>query len=280
MTIQVRVFYWLLPLLFLCVAGARSGAEETFPREFEDISLETLPPVGMVIQRAMDELPKNVTERQNWLKRMRWAALLPEVELRYITAEDAYRQYQVLDRQEIRRESESVTFSESGSLSGSETGVEEEYVSALSSYVPDSRRDFSSTESESVSGSESSRSTVVIDQGRDSYETGEGSRWMDEYGVFLTWDLSKFIFQGEDEIRAADTQASLAEFRLEYIDDIVDFYADLKEALVHLRDVDPNSSRMQIQKLTSAAKLDAMTNHFLSHYVILNSRDTSGEGAD
>jgi hypothetical protein len=154
----------------------------------------------------MEDLPRTVTEQQNWLKRMRRAAWMPSFELRYVLGEAVSRPYTVVERSTV------VSGTERSSERSRETGAGEIVGGSRSSVTR-----FDSTEM----------------AGLDSYARSEELEWVNEYGVFLTWDLSRFVFN-RDEIAAVTADMDLAAFRRAVRDQIIQVYYDLKECLLML----------------------------------------------
>ncbi len=265
---------------------------------YDDLSLENLAPAEAVIEAAMANLPKSIKEQQEWLKRMRLSALVPRLELYWSTSEAIYRNYNVIDRKETTRGSENS--SESGSERSVESGIDNETSSSQSSEnqsettqetisnvfgqpfeFRDSTSDSTSTGTESGSAQTTSSSTrqssssssrrtsfqSTTDLGPDSYVTGEDTMWVDEYGVFLTWDLAQLVFHPE-EPTAARADADVATFKMELRTRVAEVYFDLVEALMLLEsDSYKNSVPTKVRKMRGAFLLDQLTGGYITEYL-------------
>lgn len=96
--------------------------------------------------------------------------------------------------------------------------------------------------------------------------------WPQEYGVFFIWDLSKLLFHEEEldafelEARYAEVRVRAAETRYKFIDDLADWYFELKEVLLTM-ETDRTyaaSPKVQMRKEKLAFLLDSLTGNLIS----------------
>lgn len=259
----------IIALLLLSTGLLR--AEESPGRAFDWLTPDTLPPPREVVQAALDALPKTLAEKQDWLKRMRRAAWYPQLELQYRVGETAVRDYTVVDRVERTTSSETTRQSsrDSESRLTSSGGDSVETVRDGGGSVVESRE--SSTvrfdyENSTRDGSGSSRrsGSSVTYAGPDSYATGEKFKWADEFGVFLTWDLSRFVFQ-EGEINVARVEMDRETFRQNISTQVIQAYYDLMETLMLLDNPSYRDSiPTRVRKERLAFLLDTLTGGYLT----------------
>ena len=233
------------------------------------LNLTNLPPATEMLQAAIKALPKSIVEQKDWLARMRKAALMPNLELHYTIGETIVRDYNVVDRTEVttgsesssERSRESGTRLSSGSSSSSETGSD-----GLTTETRSGSGSEASVESYSSSGSRSSSSSYrqTTYSGPDSYATGESTKWVDEYGLFLTWDLSRMIFQPE-ELNVASAEMDRENFRQNVRLQVIQTYYDLKESLLLLQSETYSASiPTRVRKERLAFLMDTLTGSALS----------------
>jgi hypothetical protein len=242
-------------------------------QEYGWLDIKKLPPPGAVVEAAMKALPKSLSEQQDWIKRVRHAALYPSLEFRYTVGEAVVRDYDVVDRVETVRgsETESASGFETGGGRSSSAGSGSETVTdggggLLESRVSsDSQSSSDSTAARSSSTSRRSYSSTVS-SGPDSYATGEDFRWANEFGVLLTWDLSRIVFQ-DSEINAARTEIEVETFRQNVKTQIILTYYDLMEAILLLDSPSYRESiPMKVRRERQAFLLDELTGGFLSSH--------------
>lgn len=232
----------------------------------------TLPPPGPMIDAAIDALPRSISERNDWLKRMRKAVWIPSIGLRYDIGQTGFREYKYVDNRrttttssESMRESSS-SFDSSGSFSSG--GGSQQTSDGLGAPVSaDSSSSFESQFSQGSGGQSGSSYTTgysQTDEGPTSIALGDRAHWVNQYGIMLSWDLSRLIFR-EEELAVTQAEINKAEFRQSIRDQVVQTYFDLKEALLLLDTENYKTSvpvRMRKERL--AYLLDAMTQGALS----------------
>lgn len=218
--------------------------------DYAQLTLRSLPPVQGVTEAAMQELPEVLANTHDWVKRIRRSALFPEVELRLYALEELEDQWVVFDSVETER------------ISG-HSESEEIYTGSTTPGGPLNVM----TERREIDQEGETRTTH---KGKDSYRSGSDETWLHEYGLFLTWDLSKLVFH-EEEMEAAELHVRHAEFRYKFIDDVVDWYYELKETLMYLEDeAYASSPKMHIQKEKLAFLLDSLTGDYISGWLAGN----------
>jgi hypothetical protein len=245
--------------LSLCVLLASGLARAAEPPSMEANARSwrrsDLPTVQVVVREALGRLPRTFDERKDWLQRMRRAAWLPQIQVQYLVSDDFVDDLAVFERTVVQTE----TGGDEATHGGSQTEV----------VFGDPAASTTATETRRVDREPSvtARGTTRItrEEGLDSVQTGSTRRSTDEWGVLLTWNLSAFVFQ-PDEVRAADANARIERFRLEFVDAIVNFYYDLVEAMAFL-DADPENVRMAIQVERNLSKLDVLTGGYVSRYM-------------
>jgi hypothetical protein len=203
---------------------------------------------------------------------MRKAAWVPTLEFQYTIGEAITRDYRVIDRVETTTGSESQRESSSASgrrnsasiNSGSESGVDGLGASSGSSA---SLGQEASSESESSRGSRSSRTSFksTTYAGPQSYATGEDTKWVDEFGIFVSWDLSRVLFR-EEEIAVVGAELDRESFRQTVKTQVIQAYYDLMEALMLLDSETYRASiPTQVKRERLAFLLDSLTDGALSN---------------
>lgn len=277
---RTRLFAVLSGVAAALTALSTMAVPATTP--YDELTLENLAPAEDVIAMAVANLPKTMKEQQDWVKRMRRSALVPRLQLYWNTSEAFYREYEVIDRTETTRGSETIT--ESGSenqreVSQSfETEAEagQELIYDAGGQLVERRNSLTAT---GVSGEEiaNSRSTSSGERrssfqsttyrGPDSYVTSEDTRWMNEFGLFLTWDLAQLVFH-PSEATAARADADAATFRMELSTRVSEVYFDLVEALMLLEtDAYKDSVPTRVRKMRGAFLLDQLTGGYITEFM-------------
>lgn len=246
-----------LALSSLTVAHAADAADQkaatTNPADFGWLNAATLPQPARMIDAAIDALPRTFSEKQDWLKRMHKAAWYPNLELRYGIGQGNYRRYQVLEnRQQVTTGSSSSRSSSSQNSQGT-------------TFSTDTGGGISvKNDSGGSSQRSSSRSSSVTDEGPDSFVRSEDLRWMDDYGVYLSWDLSRLVFR-QEEISVVAAEIDKEKFRQDIRSQVIQTYYDLKESLLLLEsDSFKDSIPTRMRKERLAFLLDTLTGGALS----------------
>lgn len=249
--------------LFLAVLHVAPAAEAPTPKsvgatnsaDYGWLSAASLPQPSTMIDAAMGALPKTFSEKRDWLKRMHKAAWYPNLELRYGIGQGNYRRYQVLEnRQRITTGTSSTR--ESSSQSGQSIGLKNNAL-GNNDLSLGSERSGDSTRSTTTS-------REVSDEGPASYVLSEDLRWMDDYGVYLSWDLSRLIFRSE-EINVIAAEIDKETFRQDIRSQVIETYYDLKESLLLLdSETYKDSIPTRIRKERLAFLLDTLTGGALS----------------
>ncbi len=257
--------------LALLIGVAPWSARAAGVFHYDWLTPTNLPPPTRLIQSALAAMPKTVKEQQNWVERMRRAAWMPNLELRYSIGDAVVRDYQVVQRSEVARGREHTDeiSRESSSGSGRRTGSGSEtqrdglgvLVGQNESSSSEVTRDRSSTTGRRTSDSRSSSLTY---SGPDSYATGERMRWVDEYGIAFTWDLSRLLFR-EEEMSIAGIEMDKESFRQNVRAQVIQAYYDLMETLLLLDSQTYRSSvPTQVKRERMAYLLDSLTDGALS----------------
>lgn len=100
----------------------------------------------------------------------------------------------------------------------------------------------------------------------------DGNDWPQEYGLYFTWDLSKLVFHPEEldsielETRYAEVKVRAAETRYKFLDDLADWYFELKELLLTMETEKAYaaSPKVQMRKEKLAFLLDSLTGNLIS----------------
>jgi len=245
--------------LSLCVLLVSGHARAVEPSSAEagarNWQRSDLPTVQVVVREALDRLPRTFDERKDWLQRMRRAAWLPQIQVQYLVSDDFVDDFAVFERTVVQTETGGDEVTHGGGQTEEVFGTP-----TAPTTVTETRR---IDREPSVTSHGTTR--VIREEGLDSAQVGSTRRSTDEWGVLLTWNLSAFVFQS-DEVRAADANARIERFRLEFVDAIVNFYYDLVEAMAFL-DADPQNVRMAIQVERNISKLDVLTGGYMSRYM-------------
>lgn len=99
----------------------------------------------------------------------------------------------------------------------------------------------------------------ATDSGSRSYATSDSTRWVNQYGVYLTWDLSKLLFR-QEEISVAQIELNRQALRDNVRDQVAQTYYDLKESVLLLQnDTYKDSLPTRIRKERLAFLLDTLT---------------------
>lgn len=264
---RIQSFVWLGAVL----VGLTCRGQDTAARPYDWLDVKSLPPPSALVEASIKALPKSLSQKQDWLKRMRRAAWYPQMQLQYRVGETVVRDYDVVDRVEKTTSSETTrsssrdSSSRSSSSSGSGTEVVTDGGGVLADTHTSTSADVGSEHSSSHGSSVSRRSgTSTTYSGPDSYATGEDFKWGNEVGVYLTWDLSRFVFQG-DEIDVVNAEIDRETFRQNVKVQVIQSYYDLLESLLLLEN--PNyrdSIPTKVRKERLAYLLDTMSGGYLS----------------
>jgi hypothetical protein len=253
-----RILALSATIAWACAAGAEDVAPPPAPvspapppaaarlPDYSWLAATNLPSPGGLTTAALANLPANIGERKDWLRRIRRAAWMPSLEFHYVLGEAVQRPYEVVDQRTVISGTEKT--SERSADFGSSTAInggsgDTDVNTSIGGGTRSSSTRFNSTEA----------------AGLTSYARSEEFAWANEYGVFLTWDLSRFVFQ-RDEISAVSADMELETFRRSVCDQIVVTYYDLKETLVMLTtEALRDSLPTQVRKERLAYQLDVLT---------------------
>lgn len=220
------------------------------------LSATNLPSPQVFVDAALKNLPKSVNQKQDWLKRMHKAAWYPSLELQYSIGEAIYRPYTTVDREIVTKGTDSSSERSSGSGKASSLSVDNGVNASGSAKLDQSSSSGRKTTSGSFSQTES--------YGPDSYATSERTQMVSDYGVFLTWDLSRLIFQ-RDEIAVVSAELDKEKFRQDIRMQVIQTYYELKESLLLLQnEAYSNSLPQRIRKERVAYLLDTLSAGALS----------------
>lgn len=240
----------LLAGTLCCLLGGVLDARAQKVSKYDTLTLDNLPPVGEVIEAAMDSLPRDVGQIRNWDARMRWAALLPQFQFRFRTYE-AYRDmYETVYRTDEGREF--ISRRDLRTTDRVATDPFDSYVDSYDSRFSDSKR-------------------VSYTEGPFANQLPDESQWRDDYQFQATWDLSQLVFHN-DELESAQVNRFISEFRLKYMQNVAQIYTKLADALDTLSRT-PNNRRAQSQRDIQAAILDEITGDLIYN----QSRDGYGD---
>ncbi len=225
-----------------------------------------------LVEASLQALPKTIKQKQDWLARMHKAAWVPTLDLRYTIGEAISRDYRVVDRistttgSESQRGSESSTSIRDASSSSVGSDAVLDGLGAPQSSSTKSDRG-TSTEKESQKGSNSSQTSFksTTYSGPESYATGEDTRWVNEFGLYLSWDLSRVLFR-EEEISVVGAELDRETFRQSVKEQVITAYYDLVEALMLLDNETYKASiPTQVKRERMAFLLDSLTDGALSN---------------
>ncbi len=210
----------------------------------------TMPPPGPMIDAALAALPKSLSDRTDWVARMRKAAWIPVVGLKYDIGQDAFRHYQ-----NIPNGQRTTTTTQSQHQDSSQAGQ-----SAMQSTKE------SQTQQSISSGSQDSYSTSysVENDGPTSIALGDQAQWVNTYGIVLSWDLSRLVFR-QEEMSVLRADIDKEQFRQNVRQQVIQTYYDLKEALLLMQsDTYKDSIPLRIRKERLAYLLDTLADGALS----------------
>ncbi len=263
-------FLAALAMSGFCARGADVATTNAAPAadDYAWLTPQTLPPPGPMIDAAMAALPRTVTEQNDWLKRMHKAAWMPNLELHYAIGESSFNRYvfqpdrkQITTGQQLSQE----TSSQNGQNATKSTdATSTSYSSGTPPKVTQQRNATSSgsqVENSSSSGSKSGVTTInsVTDTGPGSYALNDGTRWVNQYGIYLTWDLSRILFR-QEELSVVQAELNRQTFKDNVRDQVVQTYYDLKEAVLLLQnETYKDSVPTRIRKERLAFLLDTLT---------------------
>lgn len=228
-------------------AAPASAASAPVNPDYAWLTPATLPPPSTLIDAALSAMPRSFREKSDWLARMKKASWVPSLELRYGIGEQNFRTYRTLDSQ-----TEVSTTAESSRESSSQSGQNVTTAAdPLNNQLEQS--------ADSGSKSTSTKSTTVKQSGPTSYGVNDSSHWVNDYGVFLTWDLSRILFR-EEEVVVAGAEKERELFRESVRQQAIQTYYDLKETLLLLENEAYRASiPTKIKKERLAYMLDTMT---------------------
>lgn len=96
--------------------------------------------------------------------------------------------------------------------------------------------------------------------------------WPQEYGLFFIWDLSRLLFHEEEidamelNARYAETRIRASEIRYKFLEDLTDWYFELKELLLTMETEKAYAAspkaQMNVEKL--AFLLDSLTGNLIT----------------
>ena len=267
---HMRRFGLAVALALALAATLPTRAGEVY--RYDWLTATNLPTPSRLVEAAMKALPKSVREKQDWLARMRKAAWVPTVELRYTLGEGIFRDFETVSR--VQRTTGSELQRESGSTRGSSTATREGTSSQANTdalNAPAGGNTASSAETVRERSSSSDRSTTRISSesttygGPDSYATREEARWVDEFGLYLSWDLSRVLFR-EEEISVVGAELDKASFRQDVKAQVIDNYYSLVETLLLLDSATYRESvPTRVKRERLAYLLDSLTDGALSN---------------
>ncbi len=116
-------------------------------------------------------------------------------------------------------------------------------------------------------------------------QTDENS-WPQEYGVFFSWDLSKLLFHEEEidamelKARCTETRIRASEIRYKFLEDLTDWYFELKELLLTMETEKAYaaSPKVQMNKEKLACLLDSLTGNLITRSLANPSASASSDG--
>jgi hypothetical protein len=197
---------------------------------------------------------------------------MPNLELRYSVGETVVREFTVVDRKSVSAGSEHMdetTKESTTSRSGRSGSSEELQYDELG--LPAGRNSTTSGDSNHGSSSTTGRRTADTSRqsltlnGPDSYATGEDMRWVNEYGICLTWDLSRIIFR-QEEMSIVGIEMDKEKFRQEVKAQVIQAYYDLMESLLLLDSQTYRTSvPTQVRRERLGYLLDSLTEGALSN---------------
>lgn len=234
-----------LPGLVAALVSTASLAQTNAPAvaDYSWLAASTLPQPGPMLDAALANLPKSIREKSDWLARMKKAAWVPTLEFRHTIGQGGFRQFETVDRQTVSSSSETTRESESSKTTTTDI-----------SPVPGS-----STDSGKGSRSSTTRGTTTTDEGRTSYARDDEARWLHDYGVYLSWDLSRLVFRSE-ELNVLSAEMSKETFRDNVRTQVITTYYDLKESLLLLENENfKDSVQIKVKKERLAFLLDTIT---------------------
>lgn len=251
----------LAGLLALLTVPTLAQTNSSVADPYAWLNATNLPSPQVLVEAALKNLPKSINQKQDWLKRMHRAAWYPSLELQYSIGEAVYRPYTTVNREIVTSGSEQSSERSSGSDRSSSVSID----NGSNVNGPSSGQGVQVDQSSSSGRRSTSTSFTQTEKyGPDSYAKSERTRWVNDYGVFLTWDLSRLIFQ-RDEIAVASAEIDKEQFRQDIRLQVIQTYYELKETLLLLQnDAYSNSLPQRIRKERVAYLLDTLSAGALS----------------
>jgi hypothetical protein len=240
------------------------------------LTSDALPQPGVMIDAAMAALPKTLAEKTDWVARMRKAVWIPNIGVKYDIGQTGFRRYQYISNRRVTSTGSQST-RESSSQSGQNTtqsgelgnvqvyGQGTDPLSTLGE-IQNSTKGGAQIENTGSAGSRDSvsSSSSVQDYGPDSVALNDVDHWVSQYGIVLSWDLSRLIFR-QEEVAVVQAEIDKEQFRQNVRQQVIQTYYDLKESILLLQnEAYKDSVPVRIRKERLAYLLDTITGGALS----------------
>ncbi len=262
------------------VAGTRTEAFEDWMMDYSALTLDTLPPPAMVIERVIGAAPFSAARMERWERRIRRSALLPQFRIDYVMREIPIHHYApntvterihergggqtrtdtVVERGGGQTQSEALTY-DTERIGG---GPDQSFVETRRQDrdIHTDRHTLHRDIDTHIQGHDLHRTMVREGQ---VFPTGQELEWANEWRAMVLWDLSRLVFHHE-ETRAVDVQVRESNHRRVLVGEVARRYGELREALTNL-ERDPDDMRWQTVRLVEASFLDAMSDYFITDYI-------------
>ena len=246
---------WVALMVFVGTIGTgRAEYDADWTMDYSSLTMDTLPPPAMVIDRVLKAAPYSAARLERWEKRIRRSAWLPQFRVDYVYREMPIHNYAsspVVER----------TFERGAGQSQSQTLF---YDTDRVGGGPD--QSFVETRLQETD-TRTSRDPLHREMVREGqvFPTGQEMEWATEWRAMLLWDLSRLVFHHE-ESRAVDVQVRESNHRRVLIGEVARRYGELRQAVLSL-DRDPDDMRWQTVRLVEASFLDAMSDYFITDYI-------------
>ncbi len=209
------------------------------------LTVETLPPPGMVADAAINALPRSLSEMQEYERRLRASALVPRLELQYRQTETGERRFDHVERVTTR--------------SVSSYNLTEADEMRISAQPNDSFIQERSTERFANQRFTERQPITVL-----ALDDEEVTR--DMYQIQVNWRLQDIIYHPA-ELRVPDVNRMISHHRNQKVEKIVPLY---RAFINSVRQMENNPTSRQARETVGdrLLVLDMLTDDFISSYAI------------
>lgn len=229
-----------LALIFSLVSHA-----QVWDTDLSYLSPETLPPPRLVVEAGLNALPRSLGELRDFDRRMRLAALAPNLNVRYRMFEGPSRRFDVVEQSTTR------SIRNTSNAEANQTRIS---TDPLDSFTQDNVN--------MNVGSQSFRETrypVPL-------ALSDEEVWREEIAIQAVWRLSDLIYH-PDELRATGPNRTIAAYRLQYMERIISLYRAFVNT-VNQWSINPDSRSLADSVEDRLIILDNLTDNFITDYAM------------